>query len=131
MGWLILLVIWMPGSDLEPNGSLPWHAKPCLFVLFLHGTIGETSLYYLPGSFFLEDLMYSSIHALEAAALLLPPGERAKLAERLIASLDRDPEVQAAWDEEIRKRVADFDAGRLESVPAEEVLAEARSRVGA
>ena len=75
--------------------------------------------------------MSSSIRALEAAALLLPPGERAKLAERLIASLDRDPEVQAAWDEEIRKRVADFYAGRLESVPAEEVLAEARSRVGA
>ncbi|TFH64365.1 MAG: hypothetical protein E4G90_08245 [Gemmatimonadales bacterium] len=36
-----------------------------------------------------EAPMSSSLHALEAAALLLPPEERAKLAERLIASLDR------------------------------------------
>jgi putative addiction module component (TIGR02574 family) len=68
---------------------------------------------------------------LEAAALLLPPEERARLAERLIASLDRDPEVVAAWDEEIRRRIAELDAGRLESLPAEEVLEEARARLRA
>ena len=75
--------------------------------------------------------MSSSLHALEAAALLLPPEERAKLAERLIASLDRDPEIAAAWDEEIMRRIAELDAGRLESIPAEEVLAEARARLRA
>ncbi len=75
--------------------------------------------------------MSSTLHALEAAALLLPPEERARLAERLIASLDRDPEVAAAWDEEIRRRIAELDAGRLESIPAEEVLKEARARLRA
>jgi putative addiction module component (TIGR02574 family) len=75
--------------------------------------------------------MSSSLHALEAAALLLPPEERARLAERLIASLDRDPEVAAAWDEEIRRRIEDLDAGRLESLPAEEVFEEARARLRA
>ena len=72
--------------------------------------------------------MSSSLHALEAAALLLPPEERAKLAERLIASLDRDPEITAAWDEEILRRISEFDAGRMESVPAERVFQEARAR---
>ena len=75
--------------------------------------------------------MSSTLHALEAAALLLPPEERARLAERLIASLDRDPEVAAAWDEEIRRRIEEFDAGRLESHPAEEVFEEARARLRA
>lgn len=75
--------------------------------------------------------MSSSLHALEAAALLLPPGQRAKLAERLITSLDQDPGIEAAWDEEIRRRIAEMDAGRLESIPAEEVLAEARGRLRA
>ena len=75
--------------------------------------------------------MSTPLHALEAAALLLPPEQRAKLAERLIASLDRDPEIEGAWDEEIKRRIAEFDAGRLESVPAEEVFAEARSRLRA
>jgi putative addiction module component (TIGR02574 family) len=75
--------------------------------------------------------MSSTLHALEAAALLLPPEERARLAERLIASLDRDPEVAAAWDEEIRRRIEELDAGRLESRPAEEVFEEARSRLRA
>ena len=75
--------------------------------------------------------MSSTLHALEAAALLLPPEERARLAERLIASLDRDPEVAAAWDEEIRRRIEELDAGRLESHAAEEVFEEARARLRA
>ena len=75
--------------------------------------------------------MSSTLHALEAAALLLPPEERARLAERLIASLDRDPEIATAWDEEIRRRIAALDAGRLESCSAEEVLEEARARLRA
>jgi putative addiction module component (TIGR02574 family) len=75
--------------------------------------------------------MSSSLHALEAAALLLPPEERAKLAERLIASLDRDPQVREAWDEEIMRRIQQLDAGQLGSDPAEEVLTEARARLKA
>ncbi len=75
--------------------------------------------------------MPSSLHALEAAALLLPPEERARLAQRLIASLDREPGIAEAWDQEIMRRIAEFHAGRLDSLSAEEVLAEARSRLRA
>lgn len=73
--------------------------------------------------------MSSSVRALEAAALLLPPGDRAKLAQRLLSSLDRNPEVEAAWDEEIIRRVEAFEAGLYEEIPAEQVFAEARARL--
>ena len=62
-------------------------------------------------------------------AFLLPPEERAKLAERLIASLERNPEVEKAWEEEIRRRIAEFDAGRIETTPAGTVFEGARGRL--
>jgi hypothetical protein len=46
-----------------------------------------------------------------AAALELPPAERAQLAQRPLASLERDPDMEAAWDEEIGRRLAEFDEG--------------------
>lgn len=70
--------------------------------------------------------MSSTLQALEAAALLLPSEQRAKLAERLIASLDRDPEIEAAWAEEIKRRIADLQAGFVDTIPAQKALEEAR-----
>jgi hypothetical protein len=49
----------------------------------------------------LEDLMKSPVDELEAAVLSLSQHDRARLAERLIASLDEPSEVKAAWVEEI------------------------------
>jgi putative addiction module component (TIGR02574 family) len=66
---------------------------------------------------------------LEAAALSLPRSERARLAERLIASLDEDSEVEQAWAAEIRRRLDSIDRGEVEMIPAEQVLAEARRRL--
>ncbi len=60
--------------------------------------------------------MSQTTQALESAALLLPPEERARLAERLLASLDIDPEVETAWSVEVEKRLADWDAGLVEGV---------------
>ena len=70
---------------------------------------------------------------LEAEALELSSCERAQLARRLIVSLDDDPvddpaEVERAWESEIRRRVAEIDAGTAELIPAEEVFAELRAR---
>lgn len=70
---------------------------------------------------------------LEEEALDLPLRERAQLAHRLITSLDEDAdddpaEVERAWEEEIRRRVAELDAGTAELIPAEEVFAELRAR---
>lgn len=70
---------------------------------------------------------------LEEEALDLPLHERAQLAHRLITSLDEDAdedpvEVERAWEEEIRRRVAELDAGTAELIPAEDVFAELRAR---
>ena len=61
---------------------------------------------------------------LEVAALHLPRDERARLAEALISSLDEESEVERAWNVEIRRRVAELDAGTVETIPAEQVFAE-------
>lgn len=50
------------------------------------------------------------LEALEAQALKLPPADRTHLLERLIASLDADPEVEAAWEQEADRREAQASA---------------------
>ena len=49
--------------------------------------------------------------------------DRAALAGLLIESLEGepDPDVEAAWAAEIEKRVAQLDAGTVESIPWEQV----------
>lgn len=61
-------------------------------------------------------------------ALQLPVQERAALASRLLASLDEqvDEGVDAAWGEEIAKRLKDIDEGKVKMVPWEEVRREMR-----
>jgi putative addiction module component (TIGR02574 family) len=75
--------------------------------------------------------MPDSLNTVEMAALELGPEERARLAQRLLASLPRDSEVEAAWDDEIRRRVAALEAGSMETIPAAKVFVEARSRLKA
>ncbi len=55
-------------------------------------------------------------------ALSLPVSERADLAGSLIESLDdtRDESVEAAWDEEVARRMADIDSGGVKPVSLEE-----------
>ncbi|HEX6749643.1 MAG TPA: addiction module protein [Longimicrobium sp.] len=59
-----------------------------------------------------------------AQALSLPRPEREHVAEALLASLRVDPVVEAAWTEEIRRRIRDIDSGKTTLIPAEEVLKE-------
>lgn len=71
---------------------------------------------------------------IEAQALALPLGERSALVTRLLDSLeeviDDSPEaVAAAWDEEIARRVADFESGKTQGVPYEKVRAELRAMI--
>jgi putative addiction module component (TIGR02574 family) len=68
---------------------------------------------------------------LEAAALSLPRSERARLAERLLASLDDDSEIEQAWAEEVRQRLEQYRTGKIKTVPAAEVHEEARRRLKA
>jgi len=43
--------------------------------------------------------MSTNLEALEAEVMQLAPFERSHLLERLIASLDSDPEVENAWEQ--------------------------------
>jgi putative addiction module component (TIGR02574 family) len=60
-------------------------------------------------------------------ALALSTQDRGVLIHRLIASLDEDaPEegVEAAWDEEVKRRVDDIRSGRVQTLSGEQVLRE-------
>ncbi|RJP33667.1 MAG: addiction module antitoxin RelB [Candidatus Omnitrophota bacterium] len=54
----------------------------------------------------------------------LTRAERARLAERLIASLDEDVEIEQVWAEEVRRRVEELQSGAVQSIPGEQVFAE-------
>jgi putative addiction module component (TIGR02574 family) len=61
-------------------------------------------------------------------ALALPPEARAALAGSLLESLDEhppDPGVEAAWSEEIARRIEELDSGKVKPIP----WAEARRRI--
>ncbi|TVP43048.1 MAG: addiction module antitoxin RelB [Gemmatimonadales bacterium] len=58
-----------------------------------------------------------STEQIERELLRLPASERARLAERLIASLDDDAEVNLAWAEEVRRRDEELDSGAVQSLP--------------
>jgi putative addiction module component (TIGR02574 family) len=62
----------------------------------------------------------------------LPERDRATLAGLLIEMLDpvSESDVEAAWSEEIKRRVAEIDAGTVELIPWEEVRAELYSQSG-
>jgi putative addiction module component (TIGR02574 family) len=68
--------------------------------------------------------MRSTVEDVESAAMQLPRAERARLAERLIASLDEDTEIEQAWAEEIRRRVEELRSGAVQPIPGEQVFAE-------
>ena len=72
--------------------------------------------------------MSSLLAELSERARQLPPQERAQLAEGLLESLQEwsSPEVDAAWDAEILKRIGEYERGEAMLLPADEVFAEAR-----
>ncbi len=71
------------------------------------------------------------IEDLEMAALGLDPKNRARLAERLLESLESlSPEENAhIWAEEAQRRADALESGTLSSRSADEVFREARARV--
>ncbi len=72
-----------------------------------------------------------SIEEIEAEALKLDPKARARLAERLLESLETlsDQEAERLWAEEAARRDADLDAAPETARPAATVLREARARL--
>lgn len=73
--------------------------------------------------------MNSNLEVLEAEVLKLTPADRSHLLERLIASLDSDPEVEAAWEREADRREALLESGSVVEVPGPEAMSRLRSRL--
>lgn len=68
------------------------------------------------------------MRVLEKEVLELPPRSRVRLAEKIIESIDdyADPDLEAAWDEEIERRVREIESGAQEGIPAAQVMKDAR-----
>ncbi len=70
--------------------------------------------------------MARPLKEIEQELLHLPQAERARLAHRLIVSLDEDlpPDegIEAAWLDEIKQRDAEIERGDVQTIPAEEAM---------
>ena len=72
--------------------------------------------------------MPATLEALAQEALLLPPDQRLSLAQRLLDSVDLEPQpgAAAAWELEIARRIQRLDSGESQPIPAAEVFARLR-----
>jgi putative addiction module component (TIGR02574 family) len=68
-----------------------------------------------------------TVETLEAAALQLTSADRARLVDRLIATLDADPEVEEAWATEIERRQTEIQNGTVSLLPGPETLAKLKA----
>lgn len=69
--------------------------------------------------------MNDQVAELAQRSLALSADDRARLAELLLSSLEAEPksDVDAVWDEEIRRRLAAYDAGEVRAIDADIVFA--------
>lgn len=58
-----------------------------------------------------------TVETLEVAALQLTHADRARLVNRLIATLDADPEVEGAWAAEVERRQVEIENGTVCLLP--------------
>ena len=63
------------------------------------------------------------------AALELPQAQREDLVDKLAASLDLG-DLGEYWEGEIHRRMQDVDAGRVATIPADEVFSRLEHRFG-
>ena len=67
--------------------------------------------------------MSMPVELLEAEVLKLPPDQRSRLLDRLLASLDRDPGWEQDWLAEVDRREAAIAAGHSTWRAGEDVVA--------
>ena len=72
--------------------------------------------------------MSTSLEAIQAEVSRLSPADRSRLLEHLIASLEVDEEVEAAWEAVADEREADVAAGKVRAIPFEEAIARLEAR---
>lgn len=71
----------------------------------------------------------STIMDIEKTIFSLPPDERAALAHRIWDSLEGfvDAEIEKAWMDEAERRWQEIKEGKVNCIPAEEVMKRARA----
>ena len=75
--------------------------------------------------------MVTDLEKLKTELMALPSESPAMLAQTLLESLDDqvDPNAEALWLQEIRRRDSEIRNGTAKTKPAEQVLQEARDRL--
>lgn len=73
--------------------------------------------------------MNSNLEILEAEVLKLTPADRSHLLERLIASLDTDPEIEEAWARVADSRQDELESGAIEPVSGTDALSRLRAKL--
>ena len=73
--------------------------------------------------------MTRPLDALEAEVLNLPALQRSHLLDRLITSLEADPEIEAVWAQEAERRDAEIEEGRVALSSGESVLTPLRKQL--
>ena len=72
--------------------------------------------------------MQIELEVIEAHALKLSPGDRARLLDRLILSLDEDKARDLAWNAVASRRDAEIENGQAVEVDGPEALARLRAK---
>lgn len=81
--------------------------------------------------------MSEAAEKLKPLLAALPAGDRAELLDYLIGLGDAGPdeeltpeEWEAAWAEEVNRRLADFESGKTQGIPGDEVMRRLREKYG-
>ena len=67
--------------------------------------------------------MSTTLETLQAEVLRLSPSDRARLLDRLIASLDVDTQAEDAWDAVADQREGELETGTAQGVPLDVAIA--------
>ena len=79
----------------------------------------------------MDDVGMATPMTVEEEAMRMPARHRLLLAEKLMASVDgfATREIGKAWDQEIKRRVAEIRSGKAKGIPAEKVMAAAGNQL--
>ena len=72
--------------------------------------------------------MSTTLETLQAEVLRLSPSDRARLLDRLIASLDVDTQAEDAWDAVADQREGELETGSAQGVPLDVAIARLEAR---
>ena len=72
--------------------------------------------------------MSNTLETLQAEVLRLSPSDRARLLDRLIASLDVDTQAEDAWDAVADQREGELETGSAQGVPLDVAIARLEAR---